>query len=182
MPDSLVKKDSSFEKNFLARGGSFLFYIALLLFFASTGTYGGLLLLNRAQAQSREELVAQVKSKEEDLRPELLNQIFLLDSRLKNMRTLISNHNFISSVFNFLESNTHPKVRFSNFNFSADSRKLDMSGEALSYSVVAQQIAIFELNPQVEKAEFGGLSAGGTNLINFKVAIIFKPTLLHFSP
>lgn len=144
--------------------------------------YGGLALLNNAQEKAQEELVTQAKTKEEELRPELLNQIFLLDARLKTMRALISKHTFPSNTLRFIETHTHAEVRFLNFNFGADARKLDMTGEAGSYLALAEQIAILENSENVEAVEFGGLSLGTKNFVNFKVAIIFKPTLLQLQP
>lgn len=138
--------------------------------------------MNRAQEKARDELIAQVKTKEEELRPELLNQIFLLDTRLKTMRSLLSQHLFTSNVFAFMEANTYPQIRFLNFIFSADARKLDMTGEAVSYAALAEQIAALERNPNVDTVEFGGLSLGTKNLVNFKIAIIFKPALLQPRP
>lgn len=182
MADLLLKKESPLQTLQLRQGGSFLFYFSLLAFFVTIAGYGGLVLLNNAQSKAREELILQVKSKEEELRPELLSQIFLLDARLKTMRVLISQHSFPSNVLRFLETHTNPHVRFLNFNFSKDTRKLDMTGEATSYAVLAEQIAALEGDPNVETVEFGGLSLGTKNLVNFKVAIIFKPALLGLKP
>ncbi|MBI2640472.1 MAG: hypothetical protein HYW91_01140 [Candidatus Sungbacteria bacterium] len=182
MADLLLKKESPLQTLQMRRGGSILFYFSLLAFFLASAGYGGLWLLNNAQGKARDELIAQVKTKEEELRPELLNQIFLLDARLKSMRALLSQHSFPSNILNFLETHTHPRVRFLNFNFSGSAGKLDMTGEAASYAVLAEQIALLEGDPNIETVEFGGLSIGAKNLANFKMAIIFKPSILHLRP
>ncbi len=182
MADLLLKRESSLQALQIQRGGSFLFYFSLLSFFIVSVGYGGLALLNNAQGKALEELVTQAKTKEEELRPELLSQIFLLDARLKTMRALISKHTFPSNTLRFIEARAHPQVRFLNFNFGADSRKLDMTGEAGSYAALAEQIAALEASDNVEAVEFGGLSLGAKNLVNFKIAIIFKPALLQLQP
>lgn len=165
------------------RGGdSLFFYFSLLLFLASLAAYGGLALLNRAQGEAREELARAVGEKEAELRPELVNQIFLLDARLKNLRTLLSGHLFTSNIFRFLEGSTHPRVRFLSFNFLAQSRRIDMSGEAASYATVAEQVALFERHPHVEKVEFGGLSLGSNNLVNFKLTLMLRDAILRLRP
>ncbi|QQG45673.1 MAG: hypothetical protein HYW89_02010 [Candidatus Sungiibacteriota bacterium] len=182
MADLLLKKESPEAKFRIERGSSFLFYLVLALFFLGLAVYGGLLLLNRGQERAREELTAQVRLKEEDLRPELLNQIFILDKRLKNLRTLLARHIFPSNTLRLVEADTHPQVRFLNFNLSTDSRKLEMSGETTSYAVLARQIALFERDPQVERVEFGGLSFGTNNLLGFKLTLIIKTSLLQLRP
>lgn len=182
MADLLLKKELPETKFRLERGGSIFFYVVLVLFFLVLASYGGLSLLNRAQGGAHEELTAQVKFKEEELRPELLNQLFLLDQRLKNMRTLIAGHPFPSNLFRFFEQNTHPQVRFNNFNFNAESKKVELTGEATSYAVLSKQVALFERDPQVEQVEFGGLAFGPNNLLGFKLTVILKSALLQLRP
>lgn len=98
------------------------------------------------------------------------------------MRTLLARHVFPSNVFKLLEADTHPQVRFANFNFVADSRKLEMTGETTSYALLARQISLLERDPQVEEVQFGGLAFGPSNLLGFKLTIIFKQSLLQLRP
>lgn len=182
MADLLAKKAPVISSIQLERGGSFLFYISLAIFlFVAAGT-GGLVLLNRAQADALQVLTEEVEDKENGLRSELVNQIFLIDQRLRNLRTLLSEHTASANVFALLEKNTLPQVRFLNFSFDASARKLDMSGEAASYSAIAKQIGVFERDPNIEKVEFGGLSLSASNVAGFKVALIFKRSFLGFRP
>ena len=182
MADLLVKQIPTFSRSPLSRGGPFLFYGSIGVCAAVLIGIGGLVVLNLAQKAEREEFIAQNTAKEESLRPELLNQIAALERRLKGVRTLITDHLFASNVFGVIEANTHPQVRFVNFTFSADSLKVDMSGEAASYSVLARQIGIFEREPQIERVEFGGLSSTSDGLVGFKLSLAFKPSLLHLRP
>ncbi|OHA02681.1 MAG: hypothetical protein A3J10_03625 [Candidatus Sungbacteria bacterium RIFCSPLOWO2_02_FULL_54_10] len=161
------------------RGVSLFFIVAASALVLAAAGIGGLFVLNRAQESQRDEFIAQNRIKEESVRPELLQQVVLLDRRLKGVRTLIGEHMFTSNVFGVIEKNTHPQVRFLNFTFSADSLKLDMSGEAASYRALSRQIALFEQEPQIERTEFGGLSATSDGLVGFKLTLTFKPTLLH---
>lgn len=182
MPDLLLKKERSTGTARTEQAGSVFFFISLGLFLFTLAAYGGIFLLNRAQQQTLATLREQIKSKEENLRPELISQILLLDQRLANIRTLLSKHLFLSNVFRLIEQDVHPQVRFSNFNASANSRKADMTGEAASYAALARQIALFEQDPQVERVEFGGLTLTGENLLGFKLTLTFKPALLQVRP
>lgn len=177
MADLLSQKE--YTPRALEQGGSILFYISLGLFFVIGAGLGGLFLLNKAQKEARETLVEEVDQKQSNLRTDLLDQIFLLEQRLKNLRTLLSEHVFSSNAIALIEQDTLPQARFFNFNFDAVARKLDMTGEAINYAMVARQIGIFERDPQVESVEFGGLSIGGNNLAGFKISIIFKRNFLH---
>lgn len=159
-----------------------MFYLGLVVFLAAAASFAGLTLLNRAQKEAREVLLTEVREKQGTLRTDLVNQIFLLDERLKNLRTLLAGHVFSSNVLRFVESTTLPQVRFINFSFDASSRKLDMTGEAISYAVLARQIGIFERDPNIEKVEFGGLSLGANNFAGFKITLIFKKSFLNIRP
>lgn len=182
MADLLAKKQPIISSVHIERGGSFLFYISLAIFLFVAAGAGGLTLLNRAQKDALQVLTAEVEDKEVGLRSDLVNQIFLIDQRLKNLRTLLSGHTSTANVFSILEKNTLPQVRFVNFSFDTSSRKLDMSGEAASYSTIAKQIGVFERDPNIERVEFGGLSLGGNNIAGFKVSLIFKRSFLGFRP
>lgn len=182
MADLLSKKEPYISPARLERGGSFIFFIALAVFFIIAASSGGLALLNRAQSEAQAEILEQVREKGDNLQTDLLGQIFLVDQRLSNLRLLIAEHLFTSNVLRLLEQETLPQVRFLNFNFDTFSRKLDMSGEAVSYSLLARQIGVLERNPNIERVEFGGLAIGGNNLAGFKLTLILKKSFLLIQP
>ncbi len=182
MADLLAKKEPYISAAVIERSSSLLFFAVLAIFFLVAASSGGLALLNRAQSTAHAEVLEQVQEKGGNLQTDLLNQIFLVDQRLSNLRLLIADHIFTSNALRLLEQETLPQVRFLNFNFEATSRKLDMTGEAASYSLLAKQIGIFERNPNIERVEFGGLAMGGSNLAGFKITVIFKKSFLLIQP
>jgi len=182
MPETLLKHESAAEKVRAKYGKPAFLFISLVIFLVTLAIYGGLVFYNRSQKAVYQELVDELQAKKDELRPEILNPIFLLDTRIKNLRSLLSNHTFTSNIFKLLEADTHPRVRFTSFNFNRDTKKIDMSAEAANYAVIAQQISILERDSLVDKVEFGGLSATANNTIGFRLAIVFKPTLLQLRP
>lgn len=184
MAEFLVKQNTSaqFSRFNFERGGSLFFAVSFTVFILTLVGLGGLILLNRAKITERGRIADQNRAKEESLRPEDLESVAVLDRRLKNLRALVDNHTFASNVFKVIEQNTHPQARFTTFNFMAESRKLDMSGETTSYSALSRQIAMFERASQIDRVEFGGLSTSEGRFVGFKLSIIFKPTLLSIKP
>ena len=156
-----------------------IFYFCLAAFLVTLATYGGLVLLNRAQEGARDEFWASIREKEEDLHAGVIDQIFLLDAQLRHLRTLLLGHVFTTQALNFVERTAHPSVPFYNFNFASGSRKIDMSGVGAGYSTVAEQMSLFEQSPLVEQVSFGGLSLGENNLVNFNLSLVFKAALLE---
>lgn len=162
--------------------GSFFLFIGILLFFVVSAAYGGLVILARTQQNTTQALKDEIAQKEADIRPELITQIIILEKRLSAMRDLLAAHTAASNVFRMVEADTHPKVRFNNFNFTAAGRKIDMSGLAASYTTVAQQVGIFEREPQIERVEFGGLNTAKDGVVSFRVSLIVRPSVLKFQP
>lgn len=183
MPDLLARKEAvATQIHKRGQEGSIIFFVALLLFLMATGAYGGFLLLEKAQKTTEEELLSQIQEKSKNLRPELIEQIFLLEERLKNINTLINQHTFASNVFKVIEADTHPSVRFTNFAFIPENYTVSMSGETVSYAILSRQVNILERDPLIEKVDFGGLALTGNNTLGFNTTITFRPTLIQQRP
>ena len=178
----LIKQDAPSRHFEFERGGSWLFAGSVILFLLALAVLGGMIFLNKAKVGEREQIAAQNQSKEENLRPELLNSVVALDRRLKNLRTLLGSHTYATNVFKVIEQDTHPQVRFTSFSFTADSQKVDLSGQTTSYSALARQIGILERDPQIAQVDFGGLSTAEEKFVGFKLSIILKQTLLSVRP
>jgi len=180
MVDFLLKKESSgslISRLQIQKGASLSFYGGLLAFCFVLAGYGGLVFTNRSQLQTQDELEIQIRAKESELRPELINQIFILESRLKNMQTVLNGHVFTLNVLKLLELNTLSRVRFTSFNLTVEGRKIEMMGEASSYAVVTDQILLLERDPNIEKVEFGGITLGSNNLVSFQLSIVLRPSV-----
>lgn len=177
MADFLQQSQGPTVKVRLTKSIPILLYLSIFLFFIALASYGGLLLLNRAQGRATQTLLAQLQQKEEELRPEIIDQIFLLEARLKTMRALLENHKFVTRLFTLLQENTLPLVRFSTFNYQSAVNKVDMSGETTGYALLAKQIGVLERHPDIERVEFGGLSRN-EKFLNFRIGITFNPQTL----
>lgn len=191
MPDQiqpLISRDPATARpRALYQGGVWFFNIALLILIFSLVASGGLWAYRRSLETSKAQWTTQIQNQESgadqaqgqggDLK-KLLDELINTSHSLGIAKSLLANHVFTSNVFAFLQGATHPQVQFTAFTFSLDSRKIDLSGLAGSYRAVAEQISILESNPQVEQVNFGGLSLGDRGLVNFKLAVIVKPSLL----
>lgn len=184
MVDFLLKKEQAANSFFALRRGMawLLMYISLGLFAVVVLVYAVFFFINRSQTSSRESLLRDIGVRQDELRPELVNQIFTLESKLASIQKLAGGHIFTSNILKFLEENTLPNVRFLTFDFKSDTRRLEMAGDAANYAILTEQIILLERHPQVEKVEFGGLTLGANNLVNFRITIVFRPSLLLNPP
>lgn len=156
-------------------------YIGLLFFILAVAAYGGLLALNNSQAKAQSDLIEQIRLKEQDLQPKLLDQVYSMDKRLRNLSTALNDHRSSANIFPLIENDTHPLVRFSSYRYENKDNKVSLIGEAADFAVLAQQIAFFEGDPSIDKLEFGGVSLNdkgfGVKLVNFTVTLFFSSAL-----
>ncbi|MBI3442787.1 MAG: hypothetical protein HY007_03405 [Candidatus Sungbacteria bacterium] len=185
MPDQIAYSNPSpnLEEIRARHSNGFLFYLSFLLFLLVLAAYGGLIFLNRAQQSAEQEILAQIDQKRQELRPELVQQIFSLEARFKAMQSLIQKHTFPSRIFTWLEQRTHPRVAFSTFSFDGTTRKVALAGTADSLVSLNQQIGIFQQDPSIEKVDFGGLAfKRESGNVAFNAAVILKPSFLQVTP
>ena len=164
------------------RSGFLALFASFTVFLLTIAAYGGLILLNRTQSKALNEITSQIQQKEEIFEDESIKEILLLDYRLKNIRSLLTQHLFVSNVFHVIETDTMPQTSFLDFSFLAKERKITLRGETFSYALLAQQMTVFEDDPGIEQAVFEGLSRSGDNKVQFKLTLTIKPSILQASP
>lgn len=177
-PTFIPKARTAFPTRVAAVGGEWLMSVGIAAFIAALAFGGGLWFYQRTLRAAHATWTQQVAAQEAELRPDLLAQLTDLARSLDVARELLSQHVFASNTLRFIETLTHPAVRFRSMSFSRDARRLDLAGEARSYQTVADQVRAIEAHPQTEKVDFGGLSRDEQGRVSFKLAVVFKPSLL----
>ncbi|MBI4134864.1 MAG: hypothetical protein HY471_02010 [Candidatus Sungbacteria bacterium] len=179
MADGLLQK----EEHKVQVGGfvaDFLFTVGLVVMIGAVLASLGAFVYGRMASSNAEVLKEEVKKLEVDLEPKLLDQILALDQKLRSIREVLESHVVSSNIFYFLEKNTLPQVRFLIFTYSADQRRLELTGQAASYGTLAEQVRILEALDEVETVDFGGLSINEKGILNFKMTVIVSPSLTKY--
>jgi len=184
MPDDLISKKQDFERTraVVAESSGWLFTASAIIFVIVIAGWGGLFLFRRALESNAVVWREQVMVLERELSPDVLNQVLILFGRVTGARDILAGHLFSSNALSLLEKDAHPKVFFQTFQYAGQPRTATLLAKAGSYSDVAEQITILEADPQVESVSFGGLTLDEASLVNFKLTIIFKPSLLKLRP
>jgi hypothetical protein len=175
-PSFIPKEHSAFRSRAITESGGWLFGVGLILCITVLVIIGGLFFYQRSLQATAAQWNEQVQAQEADLKLELLAQVTDLSRMIGVARELLSGHVFASNALLLTQSTVHSGVSLSALSFSRDSRKIELSGMADSYKSVAEQVNLFESHPQVEKVDFGGLSIGERGLVNFKIAVLFRPS------
>ncbi len=163
---------------FRTRGGDVLFYVAVIIFVVSALAYGGLFVYRKIVNRQLTDLAAEVDKKFNSLAPELLKPIINFHDKIVSASDILHKHSMPSNVFSLLSKNTLSQVAFGSFSYNAGTRQIALSAQAASYAVLADQIGLFESLPDFENVDFGGLSLDPIGLVNFKITITFKQSLL----
>ncbi|MDP3999723.1 MAG: hypothetical protein Q8P76_04025 [bacterium] len=155
-----------------------LFTYAGLAFLASLLIYLGLSMGYSAYLSSRITAVEQqLKQLGTSISKEDQDKFVRFYSQLVNFNKLLDNHILSADTFSLLEKNTNQKVRYTNFDLKIDERKLTLDGSALSYEILAQQLASFAADPGVENYMLNQ-SQMSDGSVKFKAVLILKKEVL----
>src|SRR3989344_209296 len=177
---TLISRPSEAAPSSLERlSGSWFFAFGVAVFIVVAVLCAGVFAYRKYLESQRETLTATVKEREQALQSDSLREIIAFSQSMNAAETLLVAHPFPSSVFPFLQENTHQGVQWKSFSFAGGTRRIDMNAVARSYRAVAEQVSVLEGKPDVESVEFGGLSLSGGGLVNFRVSLIVKPSVLE---
>ncbi len=119
--------------------------------------------------------------------PAAIADLVRLDDRIRQAQTLLDQHVAPSAIFSFLETNTLPSVRFTQFNYTENpdgSASIKLSGEALDFASVALQSDQFSTSTSVgilQNVIFSNLNIDPTTgLVSFNVAAEVGPGVILY--
>lgn len=126
------------------------------------------------------ELSTTLKRVEGQFEAPLITELTEISKDIETAKGLIANHTSPSRIFDFLEGFTHKQVYFTSL--TLDSRSLDMNGVAASYTVLAEQMRLFEESKIVSKMRISNLSLNETGGLGFNIKLFFDPSVFQYKP
>lgn len=158
----------------LVAGG--IFVISLLL---ALGVFGYSYFLDYRIAQ----MGTQLTEARAALKPETVQELVDLNSRLVSTESLLKKHRIISPIFKFLESATPKTVRYIDFDFNVTNKGLElaMRGAASSYTSLAAAADTMNKNPFLKDIVFSDLSLDEKGRVMFSLKAMVDPQLLSYT-
>lgn len=99
---------------------------------------------------------------------------------IKLIKKNLSDHIYWTNFFEKLEQVTLPMVQFSDFSGNAENKTVSMKGKTVSYTTMAQQMAIFnESQDFFSKNIFSGIAKTSQGNISFDLELILSDSLLR---
>lgn len=77
-------------------------------------------------------------------------QLISLYSQFINVQKLIDSHSITSGIFDLMEKNTYPSVRYNNLTIDVNSREIVIDGAAPDYDTLIKEAALFDSLPEIE--------------------------------
>jgi len=157
------------------RGLSLLFYFAIFLLILAIGGYFA---LNNFLQKADKELASLKLNITEVMTPEkiaLEQEILSSRDKIDMFSYLIEQHLEGSKVFGIIQKVTHPKVWFSNLDFSPRQKTLKVSGKTQNFESLGQQLIIMENEETIDAVDLETISISKEGGIEFSLSLSFKP-------
>jgi len=77
--------------------------------------------------------------------------------KLNALNNLVDQHTYWTSLFQFLENATLPKVKFNNFGAELSNRSISLGGETTSFTKLAEQMINFKQHDLVDELKLSSL-------------------------
>lgn len=154
-----------------------LFYFSLAFLIFSIASF---FLLNNSIKKNQETLIDLEESLAERKTSEnvsLEKEILKYQRKTDDFSQIIGGHLKTSEVFEILQKNCHPRVRFSQFNLESRQNYILLSGNTDSFESLGQQLLIFKGEALVRGADLEKVSINKEGGISFSLSLPLDPKI-----
>lgn len=189
--------DQEFQTSFIPKktetvkpkrsGGSFglINTVSFVLLIMSIVMAGGVYFYRDNLATRVQEMQVSLNRARNIFEPSLLEELRILDKRMKAAREILQGHIAVSPIFNILQETTLPNIRYVNFQYELNLAnpnlvQVSMTGEATSYDAVTLQADLFNKNRFIRNPIFSNFSLNRNGLIDFDLSFDVSRSLVSF--
>jgi hypothetical protein len=173
---------SRFKEGGSAKKGLGILTFVAFLFLVIVGiAYGGVHYYKQNAINALDGLTRELSQLEEDLDPEIIEEITRVDRGLTTARALLARHVYTSNVFDILEQNTVEDIYFSAFNLTYSAGGVaNLTGIAPGYVLLHRQLEQFRSVPLIRDVTLESIQLMDENDIGFAITISFAENLFRF--
>jgi hypothetical protein len=179
----IPKKPIIEERAVSSRPVNLLTIISIFIFFAVILASGGLYFYKGILAKNIASMSNDLTLAKNRFEPSKINQLQVLDKRLRASDIILSNHITISPIFQALQALTMKTVRYTKFSYSfGDNKKVNvkMSGQAVGYRSIALQSDLFAKNKYLLDPVFSNLSLDDKGNVLFDLEFLVDPSFIDY--
>lgn len=126
--------------------------------------------------QSRD-LDKEIQDLAASLSPDEIQKLLTLDSQIKSLKELLPRHTYFSRIFEYVESHTLPRTRFTSITASTKNNRITLQGIAPDSKTASLQAAAFSRAGETVAFEIKNAGAGPGGF-TFSFDILFNPSLI----
>jgi len=157
-----------------------IFYFVISLLVATIFCYVVFLAKNYFQRAEIEEKVEALKTVGTKQQKEQEEYVLLYQRKIKDFTTLLSGHEFASSVFAFMQKETMPNIWFKQFNLDGKSDSMQLTGESDDMDSLSRQVANLERNEYVKNLTALSSSLGDSAKIEFNLKMVLEKKIFDY--
>lgn len=155
-----------------------IFVVITAVFIGVMAVFGGIFLYNRYLDQQIAKLSSDLVKLKGEFEPTLIKELALTGESIDAAKKILGGHVSISRVFDFVEQNTLPTTRFSNFNYQGG--QVTMNGTTANYKSLAEQSLLFEQSGVIDDVVISNLSLAEGGRVNFSVVLVLDSGLITY--
>jgi hypothetical protein len=152
---------------------AFVFGVFLVSYFGLALGYGPFL---RAQIDATDEklneLARQVPKDQQDAYVQFQYQ-------LRNLQSILANHVIATKIFATLESGINQRVFYRGISINTETLEARFQAVAPTYDIMAQQLAAYAGNPDIERFQVTRGRTTEGNRVEFEVTLFLKPNVFE---
>ena len=158
-------------------------FLALVIFVGSVLLALGMFGYNYYLKYRIGKMGSDLESARATLSPDVIDELTRLNNRIIYTEELVSRHQILVPLFEFLEVSTPRSVRFSDVRYSMTGKgiELTMRGEARGYAALALQADIFSKSKSIKDPIFSDLNLNEKGDVRFSFKAIVDPSLVSFT-
>lgn len=162
---------------------SFFVIISVLVFLTVVLSFGGLYLYNNILTKNITAKKDQLDRANQRFEIDRINELKLLDKRLRAGSKVLDKHISISPIFEILQKITMKTVRYTNFSYTVTDKgeiNIKMKGQALGYRYIALQSDLFSEEKNLIDPVFSNLALDDKSNVNFDLSFSVDSSLVDY--
>lgn len=157
-----------------------LVYLLIFLVIGLIGVYFLLVNLKKNSEVYVGELETKLAQGRTDERILLEQENLDYKKKIEAISPFLEAHILGSKFFEFLESNSHPRIFFSRLNLNIEESKAILSGNTDSFSTLEQQLSVFNQDFLIENLLLTKASLNKEGRIDFDLEIFLNTTIFKY--
>ena len=157
-----------------------IFYFVISLFLSVIFSYIIFLTKNNLQREEIKKQIDALQTVGTLQQKQRESEVFNYQKKINDFNKILNNHQFTSSAFAFLESQTLPNVWFKQFNLDPKNNGLQLAGETEDIDSFSRQIAVFEKNKYVKNIGNINSALGALGRMEFNLNLVLDPSIFDY--